>query len=408
MASVGSQHTSTARRRLARWTGRLGGILLGLLMAWLLLEILLRLLFFSLPPRVQLVLDDVRVTPFTDRKMLPDPIWQPDRDYLTIARAVHEYAQYGNAEVHFTVSTESLWGSRAAFRTQQAQVDRYVDAVAVGDSFTFCFTDAADCWVQRVADLTGRNLVNLGIVSTGSQSHWRVLQDFGAPLKPPLVIWQWFGNDANEDYGLAVLRGETTLESNADTPPVPELGWWDTHSAVYVLLKLTVGADEAYEAALQFHAPSKAEQGDVTLAFGQPYLWGAFDITLPNNQYGWERTQTALHEGRALVEGYGGTFLVLLIPTKELVYREMAEPLIGTGKMLLLKKNYDQMLAFCEAEGLLCFDALPVLRAVASQEQLYYTTDMHLNPRGNAVLGEALTGWLDAHPEVFEKTNGAS
>ena len=24
--------------------------------------------------------------------------------------------------------------------TQQAQVDRYVDAVAVGDSFTFCFT----------------------------------------------------------------------------------------------------------------------------------------------------------------------------------------------------------------------------------------------------------------------------
>src|SRR5512142_2087901 len=89
-----------------RWAGRLGGILFGLCMAWLLLELMLRALFFSLPPRLQLVMDDVRITPFTDRKLMPDPIWQPDTEYLTIARPVHNRDQYGSAEVHFTVSTE--------------------------------------------------------------------------------------------------------------------------------------------------------------------------------------------------------------------------------------------------------------------------------------------------------------
>ncbi len=95
--------------------------------------------------------------------------------------------------MHFTVTTETLWGSRAAFRTRQELVDRHVDAVAVGDSFTFCFTDENDCWVQRLGQLTDRNIINLGITSTGSVSHQRVLASFGMPLKPPLVIWQWFG-----------------------------------------------------------------------------------------------------------------------------------------------------------------------------------------------------------------------
>jgi len=392
--------SQAAQSALKRWVGRLVGIFAGLLMAWLLLEVMLRLLFFSLPPRVQLVLDEVRVTPFSDRKMLPDPIWQPDRDYLTIARPVRDRVQYGNAEVRFTVTTETLWGSRAAFRTQQAQVDRYVDAVAVGDSFTFCFTDADDCWVQRLGELTGRNIINLGIVSTGSQSHGRVLHDFGLPLKPSLVIWQWFGNDANEDYGLAVLRGETALESPVESPSVPNPGWWDTHSAVYAILKLYLGAGDEYDAALQFHAPDYAERGDVKLAFGQSYLWGAFDMSLAHNQYGWQQTQAALRDAHAQVASYGGTLLVLLMPPKELVYRDMAEPLLGAEKMAILDRNYAMMLDLCAERGWTCFDPLPVFRDHAA-EQLYYTTDMHLNARGNTVLAEALAGWLNDHPEVF-------
>lgn len=384
------------------WAGRLLGIVFGIGMAWLLVEILLRAFFFSLPPRLQLVLDDVHQTPFTDRKLLPESIWIADSDYLTIARTAQNQVQYGNAEVRFHVSTETLWDGRPAFRTRQELVDRHVDAVAVGDSFTFCFTEEDDCWVTRFGALTERNVINLGMTSTGTVSHQRVLENFGQPLQPPLVIWQWFGNDANEDYGLAHLRGETDLESPVPAPPIPARNWWDDNSALYVLLKLYLGDEDEFDASLQFHAPKYAEAGDVRLAFGQSYLWGAFDLDLAHNAYGWERSQTALLESRTMVEEYGGTLLIVLMPTKEQVYRDMSEPLLGEENYALLEKPYQAMLDFCATENLTCLDLLPVFAPYAeASEQLYFTTDMHLNPRGNEVLAEALADWLAEHPAIF-------
>jgi len=383
------------------WAGRFAGIVFGLLVAWLIVEVLLRVLFFSLPPRLQLVLDQVRVTPFTDKKLMPDPIWQPDIDFLTIARPVQNYEQFGSAEVRFKVNTESLWGMRGAFRTRKELVDRYVDGVAVGDSFTFCFTEEEDCWVQRLGQLTDRNIINFGVVSTGSVAHERVFQGFGLPLKPPLVLWQWWGNDANEDYGLAQMRGETQVQSTNPAPPVPELGWWDKNSAVYVLLKLFLGPEEEFDASLQFLDRNYTEQGKLRLAFGRPYLWGAMDMTEPTNLDGWQRSQQAFFSTRDLVNAYGGSLVIILIPTKEQVYRDLTEPLIGAEHMALLDQNYQMMLDFCAEQNFSCLDMLPVFQEYAD-EQLYYTTDIHLNPRGNEVLADYLAGWLAEHPEVFE------
>jgi hypothetical protein len=388
---------------LKKWGGRIGGILFGLLMAWLLIEVLLRIMFFSLPPRLQLILDEVRVTPFTDRKLMPDPIWQPDIDYLTITRPVTNYEQFGSAEVHFKVSTSTLWGQRGAFRTRQEDVDRHVDGIALGDSFTFCFTEEQDCWVKRLGDLTQRNIINLGVTSTGSVAHQRVLENFGVPLKPPLVIWQWWGNDANEDYGLASLRGETNVKSTHPAPPVPHQNWWGQHSAAYVLLKMITGSDDQFEGSLQFLDREHAAKGKINLAFGRPYLWGAFDMSEPTNQYGWGRSQQAFLDSKALIDSYGGHLLIILIPTKEQVYRDMAEPLIGPDHMALLDQDYSMMLGFCAAQKLDCLDLLPIFQQHTA-EQLYYTTDIHLNKRGNEVLAEALADWLGQHPAVFEPT----
>jgi hypothetical protein len=371
-------------------------------MAWLLAEVLLRLFFFSLPPRLQLVLEHVHKTPFTESKLLPDPIWQSDREYLAISRPVKNHEQFGSAEVRFTVTTETLWGSRAAFRTRQELVDRHVDGVAVGDSFTFCFVDEDDCWVQRLGQLTDRNIINLGITSTGSVSHQRVLASFGIPLKPPLVIWQWFGNDANEDYGLAVMNGVTQVKSTNPVSSVPEYNWWDKNSAFYVLLKLYLGSKNTFEASLQFHSPEYAEKGHVKLAFGQPYLWSAFDMEQPSNLDGWARSQDAFRAARDMVDSYGGTLLIILMPTKEQVYRDMSEPLLGAEKLALLDKPYQMMKDFCAQENLTCLDLLPIFQQYADEgEQLYFTTDMHLNKRGNEVLADTLAGWLNEHPEIF-------
>lgn len=385
------------------WLGRLFGIAFGIALAWLLAEVLLRVLFFALPPRLQLVLEPVRVTPFSERGLLPDPIWQPDIDYLTIARPVTDYEQFGSAEVRFTVTTEQLWTMRGAFRTRQALVDRYVDGVVVGDSFAFCFTDADDCWVNRLAQQTEHNLINLGMVSTGSVAHLRVLEDYGLPLRPPLVIWQWYGNDANEDYGLAQLRGEAQTPPGDDTPTESERSWLERNSAVYVLIQMLLGQDDRYAASLQFLDREWAQGGDLRLGFGRPYLWGAFDLDRPQNQEGWALSQDAFRAAREQVEGYGGHLVIVLMPTKEQVYRDLAEPLIGAERMAVLDENYQAMRDFCDAEGLACLDPLPEFQArAAAGEQLYYATDIHLNARGNAVLADWLAAWLAEKPDVFE------
>jgi len=385
------------------WLGRLFGIAFGIALAWLLAEVLLRVLFFALPPRLQLVLEPVRVTPFSERGLLPDPIWQPDIDYLTIARPVTDYEQFGSAEVRFTVTTEQLWTMRGAFRTRQALVDRYVDGVVVGDSFAFCFTDADDCWVNRLAQQTEHNLINLGMVSTGSVAHLRVLEDYGLPLRPPLVIWQWYGNDANEDYGLAQLRGEAQTPPGDDAPTESERSWLERNSAVYVLIQMLLGQDDRYAASLQFLDREWAQDGDLRLGFGRPYLWGAFDLDRPQNQEGWALSQDAFRAAREQVEGYGGHLVIVLMPTKEQVYRDLAEPLIGAERMAVLDENYQAMRDFCDAEGLACLDPLSEFQArAAAGEQLYYTTDIHLNARGNAVLADWLAAWLAENPEVFE------
>ncbi|NDJ75588.1 MAG: hypothetical protein GYB65_04950 [Chloroflexi bacterium] len=401
-----------APRPLVVWGGRLGSIVFGLLLAWFLVELLLRLLFFSLPPRLQLILDDVRVTPFTDKKLLPDPIWQDDNEFLTITRPVQDREQYGSADVHFSVTTEQMWDSRLAFRTTSAQTDMRWDGVAVGDSFTFCFTEIDDCWVTRFGEVTGRNIINLGITGTGAVSHLRVMQQFGLPGQPPLVLWQWYCNDANEDYGLARL--DSSLQ-RPDMPPLDDdapaaltLNWWDRNSAAYVLIKMLVGADEAFEASWQFLDREHAQSGDIDLSFGRPYLWGAFDMDRPQNVFGWGLSRDAMLAARdELARGYEngstGTLLIVLMPTKEQVYRDLAAPLLEADQMALLDTNYQMMLDFCTSEGLWCVDPLPTFQqAAAAGEQLYYKTDIHLNPRGNEVLAEFLVGeltdWLEENP----------
>jgi len=252
---------------------------------------------------------------------------------------VTDFEQFGTAEVRFTVTTEQLWNQRGAFRTRQELVDRYVDGVVVGDSFAFCFTDADECWVDRLAQQAGRNLINLGVVSTGSVAHRRVLEDFGLPLKPPLVIWQWYGNDANEDYGLARLRGEAQTPPGDDTPPQSERSWLEENSAVYVLLQVLLGQDDRYAASLQFLDRYWAQKGDLRLGFGRPYLWGAFDLSRPQTSRAGSFRKSAAQRagaGRGLRRAPGDR----ADAHQRAGLPRFSRPLIGADRMALLDTNY--------------------------------------------------------------------
>ena len=121
----------------------------------------------------------------------------------------------------------------------------------VGDSFSFCFTEYEDCWVTRFDQSTGLPTLNTAQGSTGSVSHWRFINTFGRTFEPPLVIWQFWVNDFNEDYQLAVLRGEIPESSvRTGVPDYPDEGgavvqWLRANSVAWAVAEVALGNDRS-------------------------------------------------------------------------------------------------------------------------------------------------------------------
>lgn len=385
---------------LRRWRG-LGWIALGLLLLSILAEVGLRLVVPLLPERLAVNARWVQFgAPYAQSWT---PAWQQNIDhYYALKPGLDNVLQYGSTNVSFHLSTIELWeGGGIGFRTRP--VDYFVDAVTVGDSFTFCFTERADCWVTLLEQQSGLGLVNLGQPVTGSTSHLRILEGFGAPLTPPLVIWQFFGNDFNDDYGLAVFRDEIAAlpddpAFSAAQPPL--LGWLQTHSVAAAVLEtaLTGQWSGLPPEARIFANPYQVSYGEHVLEFGALYEQRALDMTRPQNQIGLELSRQAFVAARDLVATWEGQLVVIIFPTREEVYAPLTADQMGTEAMTALTSARTAMLALCTELELTCYDLLPDLQMHAQQnEALYYTDDMHLNPYGNAVVADLIDQWLAAH-----------
>jgi hypothetical protein len=391
-----------ALRRLRSAARYLVAVLFGLVLALLIAEAAVRLLYPWLPIGLQTALRNVHVTPFSDARLAPPPLWQSDLDYLNIVRpgAVNSL-QAGSPTVTFHVTSYNWWGGRVGFRSPPPD-DGNVQAVAIGDSFTFCYTELEDCWVTRLRQDTGLPLLNMGQPVTGSVSHARLYYDFVAKpelkLKQPrLVLWQFFGNDYNDDYGLADLNhtAKTPPQATPNATPLPQgalVVWLRENSAMYGILSALIRRDPGVE---QFVEPYSIWSNGVELHFGSSYIRDSFDMTQAHNQEGEQLSQQAILQTRDLVEKNGGRFVVLAFPTKEEVYWWMTEPVMGKKEIEAIAAPRLRLLDFCKAQNLTCLDLLPGLRIQAEQnKQLYYPNDSHLNAEGNRAVAALVSAFL--------------
>ncbi len=386
-----------------KWAGRVLMAFIGLLFAVLLIEVVLRLVYGALPARYQIALRFVHVHPFTDTRLAPLPLWQAneDRDYQTILRpGARDEMQIGSATLRFRVSTYAWWNGRVGFRSPQPETGGF-DAVAIGDSHTFCFVELADCWVTLLNDRYKLNLVNMGQPVTGAWSHEKLYFDFVAKpelklRQPKLVIWQFFSNDFNDDYVLAQLNGvnRTPPPANLPAESVPEgtlARWLTDNSALYALIEtLSQGSGSTL-------SPRSAVQiGDKALYFNDLYTAVVTDMTQARNLEGETLSYAAMLRSRALVEQNGGAFVIVVIPTKDEVYRPLTEPLMGKSLLDGFAAPRLRMLDFCATQKLTCFDALPTLQAAAAGNTVlvYHADDSHLNPMGNRALANGIGAFL--------------
>lgn len=329
-----------------------------------------------------------------------------DIDHNFMMKTGISNALYGPGEgVAFHVSTIQIQGSRMGFRSDPFTLGDRVDVAVVGDSFSFCFTEFEDCWVTRFARSTGLATMNLAQGSTGSVSHWRFIETFGQTFMPPLVIWQFFVNDFNEDYQLAVLRGEIEPFSETVVPEVtdhtgPIVRWLRGNSVAWVMLETALFGEDAYISDFEryhFTRPYSVEYNGHTLNFGQRYEQIASNVDDSRVASGIPMTRGALEQAQKTIAGWDGKLAVFLIPTREEVYRALTAPIMGEDAVDILGAPRRKMLELCDDLGLTCLDLLPILQEYAARgEHLYYTDDMHLNTRGNEVVANEVEAWLES------------
>jgi hypothetical protein len=151
----------------------------------------------------------------------------------------------------------------------------------------------------------------------------------------------------------------------------------------------------------------------------QPYLNTMnFSERELRGRTGWTLTRDAIVKMNDVSRAAGAEFVVMFLPFKSQVYwpllerslspedvqRALAFYLAGNGRPIdidVMRRNrlvQNLMLrGLCDQAGIPFFDTTPVLEArIDSGENVYFPDESHLNETGQALVADALAGFLEA------------
>jgi hypothetical protein len=265
------------------------------------------------------------------------------------------------------------------------------DLVALGDSFTYCDDISPEgCWLRLLGDKTGLSVGDLGVPGYSTMAQARMLERYGAPLHPRIVLMTVFANDFRDNE-----QFEQWLRSGSDDFP-KWLGQKRQRGAVgntlarhSVVFRIFLAVRRA--GSLQME---KYKDGTLDLAFSFDPWWIKLSKHAEDSA-GFRLMQQALLAMQAQAEQMGAQLVVLLLPTKEEVYWDIARQYV--------KEDVDidhpraVVRAFCEEKGLKFCDFTDGLRAEAHKgRQLYLRVSGHWNEAGHAFMAAATARCLRA------------
>lgn len=363
-------------------------IFFGLATGLLLLEGCLRLLGDFLPEGLRYRAGLARFHAQMDGIYIPDPyLWH--KSVPGIDRTIT-----GHPDYDFSVQTNALGYDGIGFRDDG--INDSSPIIALGDSFTW--GDGIDndkIWVERLEAESGRDVVNLGMSGYGSQQILRLLQTYGLPLKPRLMLWGFFPNDFN-DSGHFAWREETGRLAKQAPKPKPWTETLDRELRIYSVAYTWLVSP--------FEEPDDNEEYErlyytdntLNLSFVLRSYWGKrLDPTDKYTGPGVAYTQQALAEAQTAAGQLNAELVVLLFPSKEQVYWPIVSTLVDNAADFKVNWPHDEVKAWCQANGVRYLDLTPVFAAHAAQgEQLYYRFDAHWNEAGHELAAQTIRQYL--------------
>ncbi len=252
--------------------------------------------------------------------------------------------------------------------------------VVMGDSVTFGngVGDGETYSAQLARTLHESGLrrvevINAGIPAYDTWQHALLLEELVISLEPNIVILGFYQNDISPRPN--VLR--PVIGQNGE-PPRRGLGAWlgDRRIALLKKSRVLVLAREAYLRARAKWSPSPAAARRMALLKGGQH---------PALQAGWREVSGSLDRMRALLDGAGIPFRIVIFPMPEQVWNTEANTSAYQG--------YFQDIA--REIGVPTLDLLPAFRtAISPGKSLYISWDWHPNPEGHQLAAQAIASYV--------------
>lgn len=302
------------------------------------------------------------------------------------------------------------------------------EIVAVGDSHTYGNTARmVDSWPYVVARETGRPVYNMGLGGYGPNQYYFLSKTKALQLKPKVLLWGLYMGDDFDNafqitYGLDYWKDLRELspqkvDANITELPATDTGirrmrvWLSRHSVLYQLV-FHSGFGGRVTGEVQIRNASQLYPGYATSlivpdkhileAFRPRILLSGLDQQDPRVREGMRITFKLMKEMNDICRQNQIQFVVVVIPTKEMVFSEYLEhdPKLPLGDVID-KLIQNERLAEVDTFKFLADNNISVVYPLAALkksigEGLYARTanDMHPNRNGYRVIGQSVAEYL--------------
>ena len=338
------------------------------------------------------------------------------------------------------------------FRNDSVPTDASI--LALGDSHTYgSGVLANEAWPQVLGQLSGQTTYNMGLGGYGPL-HSRLLWDEGMSVQPEVVIFGLYaGNDLYDSYSLVYHKNKAvefkttdaeilnTIARDEQVQPIGEYvgrmyrrgrvrsaeyrstkAWLETNSMVYRVLarfqfelkqiRKRIKAEEkqhdperdwakAQAFAKKFSAYAQEfSDGTLRTIFTSEYRLAALNQEDSRIIEGRRMSFEAIKQMAELARDDGIRFIVLFIPTKEMVFAEKAKDLSSDSYQSLVSNEtifWQITRQFLADQDIEYIDGLlPLRRPLDNGIQTYKVSrNGHPNPAGQKALAEAVFGYLE-------------
>jgi hypothetical protein len=277
------------------------------------------------------------------------------------------------------------------------RIEKPVAGIFLGDSMVWGYGVNIENSISEVLEkLTGKNFVNMGMTAwTSPIQYKRLLEKYGVLLSPKFVfVGLFIGNDFEDCQSFSEWVKSKAKISYPEWRTIKDKNA-NNHS-IYMRSKRFLYTRSALFRTLSDRITFTVKKPKNDVLHVQS---GSFDIYLYKSQLLKKATaeqsdmvKLSLQGIKEISNGIESYPVVLLIPTKEMVYQHLFPE---ENLKAHIDHRYDSLLKILNELDMSYIDFFPIFREKALLgDQLYFKTDGHWNINGQSLAAESIRDYL--------------